>query len=144
MSRPPPLLIASSVLEWDTLHFNAHFTQPNVGSEMVTLPQRLTIEESVLPSILQKDVSKAVNTTMFVPSVSHPLMEHRNAPTSFDFTLMPLQADAFATALSNSCLMHCYPSLIHHIVHGFLIGLNMPSVSENFILLNHYKTVEED
>jgi hypothetical protein len=144
MSRPPPLLISSSAPEVDTLPLIAHCILPNVSSRMVTSLPKLTTDESVLPLTLQKDASKAGNITTSVLSASPPPMEHRSALSSFEFTCTPLHADAFASALSDSCLNGHYPTLVHHIINGFLISLDMPSISENFIPPNHYKTAEED
>jgi hypothetical protein len=68
----------------------------------------------------------------------------RNVPLASDFSRSPLRAHVFASALENAHLTDQYPSLVHNIIHGFPIGLNMPHVSQNFLPQNHYKTVEED
>jgi hypothetical protein len=143
MSSTPPLLVVSSVLEWDTLPHPVLPTHPSADTGMDLLFPKLTTVRSASLSTLQKDATKDVSITMSALSVLHPPTMLRNAPLS-EHAHTPLQANAFASALASNHLMIQYPDLVHNIIHGFPIGLDMPCISQNFLPPNHYKTSEED
>jgi hypothetical protein len=144
VSGLPLPLVAFSVPEGTILRRPAPFVPPSADTETVSSFPKPTIGRSVSTSILQKDATKVASTTTSALSASPPLTVLKNAPFVSSFAHTPLRAEAFASALDYAHLSDRYPSLVHNIIHGFPIGLDMPLVSQNFLPPNHYKTMEED